>query len=121
MNRRAGISYTKPEKQYPSLKSINQQFFDFSQLKNSRLTGGIPFEIIPSISQQFPKKASEEWGNVSGTGRIGGETQSVVKSLNLGVVEMEKHTLGSLIALKDPSLNLLTLVAIVAWQISVNK
>lgn len=78
---------------------------------------GFHFEIIPSISQQFPKKASEEQGYVSGTGRIGGETHNVVKSLNLGVMEMEKHTMGSLIALKGPSLNQLTLVAIVTRQI----
>jgi len=51
------------------------------------------------------------------TGRIGGETHNVVMSLNLRVVEMEKHTMGSLIALKCPSLNLLTVVATVTWQI----
>ncbi len=41
----------------------------------------------------------------------------MVKSLNIGVVKMEKHSMGSLIVLKGPSLNQLTMVAIVTWQI----
>lgn len=79
------------------------------------MRGTLCFRIIPSISQQSPKKALEEKGNVLWEQeKDSGETYNVVKSLNLRVVEMEKHTMGSLITLIGPSLNL---AAIATWQI----